>query len=869
MSALNWALILEHADRPAGLVPLLLATPEADRLAFAPALTTAVKALKQDDWWDSPRPGQVVALAAIACQPTAARAATVIGRPGVLDWPGVPIAEFLGIARARQLPWLGDLGLRLAGRIRPSGPERTEWQFVAALLHEAAVRPPVTEGVLRGWLGALHDGGAGLTDRLRDDPWLDDLLPAVFAFDGLASELRREWRAGEGFGSVPMFVPAVARLVAEGRLDRGTVLDATIDRLRHGDKPAYLRTFALLHDELAPTEAEMAGHAVDYGLLLPGAPSPVAGLAQRALRAVDDAGRLDLSILLEASPGVLVRKEKALAQAQLSWLERVAGREPAHAAEIAEAVAAGLWHPSLDVRELARAAIGRLTPATTPDPARPGAAATARPGSSAAGLLGGAVAASLGGAVPVLPAVAGEAVPMPPPIGSPAELAEEIIGLLHEETSVGWERVLAALITFGAGDRAALATGLRPVLPQLSTGFGWTRRVFLGETVRAILDGADAPMAARVRWAAIYDGTDASLIHTPGDVLALRLAEAAERWPAGPVPLVLATPTRVDGSLDAAVLTDRLARAEAEGWEPWPIDFEQALLRVVIDRSALPRAGRLTSSRGRQLAEWLATGGLPAPVSTRFQQKGLAVDRVMANLDPTRSDGPGLVLEAPLTTLSHSPRPQWGSGGGYRRDVLVMTLPHHREVTAAWALPDLAALADQDDRDASLLPMLAEAGGPFGPAMALAVVYGLAARFEADRVAAVDAFLTLAARPEPFAGAVGAELGALGRDAVIKVPRVAAALADAHRAGAAAAVWEVLAAALPILLPVAPRGLPDLLEVATGAAATIRAHAGLPEPAGTGPRAHVELPGLAAVAGRKNGSRLVREARRLSEVLMS
>jgi hypothetical protein len=122
--------------------------------------------------------------------------------------------------------------------------------------------------------------------------------------------------------------------------------------------------------------------------------------------------------------------------------------------------------------------------------------------------------------------------------------------------------------------------------------------------------------------------------------------------------------------------------------------------------------------------------------------------------------------------------------------MLATTLPHHREVSAAWALPDLAAMATQDQRGGSrLLPLLAECEGPIGPAMSLGVAYALAARHEADRVAGADAFLVLAASGEPFAAAVGRDLADLAARGMVKLGRAVAPRTDAHRAGASAAVW--------------------------------------------------------------------------------
>jgi hypothetical protein len=203
------------------------------------------------------------------------------------------------------------------------------------------------------------------------------------------------------------------------------------------------------------------------------------------------------------------------------------------------------------------------------------------------------------------------------------------------------------------------------------------------------------------------------------------------------------------------------------------------------------------------------------------------------------------------------PRPQldyFGTDPVAEAGILAMVLPHHREVVAAWGLHRLAGIVDQEFRGAAaLLPMLAEAAGPIGPAMTLVLAYGCGARHETDRGAAVDAVLTLAAREEAFAAALGADLGDLGGDGTVKLNRVALTLADAHRAGASAAVWAILAAAIPPLLSKAPRGLPDLLELASRVATEVGASD--------------EIPRLGEVADRAGSTRLVKEARRLRALL--
>lgn len=894
---LDWATLDRCASRRnlRGITDLLLAATEDERLGFAKELETRVRAVPEERFWTQNNPARGYALAAIGCLPTAARTAALLGRRNIRDsWGDVPTDLFLELARARELSWIGDLGVRLAGSISARDPWRREWSLASALLGAADLAPPVTEGVVRSWLREMHgtlgdQPAVALVQQLRDSPYLDLLLPAVFDMDGVGSELTSGWSDGQGgWDPTPRWPAAVAELVTEGRLGRRTIIDATVDRLVRGDRPAWLRPFALLHDALAPTVDEMVEHAPAYARLLSDAPSAVAGLAQRALRGVDDAGKLEFEALMEASQATLVRPEKGLVKAQLSWLEKVVRREPDRAGEVLVTVAVAFDHPALEVQDRALSLVSRrvrdvdaVTVTLLAEAAR--GLAGDLPGRAEA-LFGTAVQATgpSNAGLPALPRLPASA-ELPPPISGAAELAEEVVALLHDETAVRWERVLAGIVaTRGTVDTTALAATLGPVLDRYWAHVhhhGWSERSrieLLGDALRVlVMPTVDRGRRARQRMGALLRAVTPGIggVHgsrqadSPPDVLALRLIEISDRSATSPVPALLSTPTSVTGSLDADVLLGRLRSAEEDGWQPWPMDLEQALLRVPreVDGDLRARAEGLRSPAGREFARWLATGGMPDPVSTRCEQvvkpdddwgyvsSRPEVRRVVVSLTPARAGKVRLQgtlgTLRPPTTLSYHPYATTPV-----TDQLAMVLPHHREVVAAWALPYLACLADSDARGgASLLPLLAECSGPLGPAMSLSLAYALGARHESDRVAGVDAFLALAAGEEPFAAALGADLGHLCSDGTVKLSRVVPALAEAHRAGAAVAVWESSRAALPLLLPAAPRGLNDLLELATRAAGAVGATDDIPE--------------LAAVAGRTSGSRLVTEARRLQTVL--
>ncbi|MFC4071466.1 DUF6493 family protein [Actinoplanes subglobosus] len=890
---LDWETVDRRArsgDQP-GVARLILQATEAERLAFAKAVEAGIKDTEPDLRWRADvDPGPAMALAVIGTAPTAARAATMLLRRQLRDsWPQIQFGRLTQIADARQLDWLGELGERLCARL----PTRDvwngdEWAFVAGVLQAGDAQPPVTEGVVRGWLARMirprGERMPPLTMRLRDDPYLDVLLPGVFEIDGMGADIyNATWGEGSALPrSGTRFHDAVAALVAEGRLERKTILVAVIDRLARGDKPNALRPFVLLHDELAPTVDEIAAHALDYARLLAEGPGVIATLAQRCLRTLDDTGRLDLDTLLEASRPALLRKEKTPVKAQITWLEKVARREPERAGEVFETIAAAFGHPALEIQERALTLIAKHLSTLPGDAvARIADASTILAGdlpARAAAVFGTTVVAET---VPELPPYAGPA-PMPAPITAAAELAEEIAVLVHDESGIRWERVLAALVTLHAdGRRAELAAVLPPLLDRYQgdlTAHSWNEGAALSCLGAAITAATGLPRdhatyqrlygAVRIAWQEGRRGdTGSDLPAGPDGVLALRVAEIAVHLNGSMMPMLVATPTQVNGSIDAEALLARLARAEAEGWQPWSFDLEQALLR--LPRSTAPevldRAAGLTSPAGRQFAQWLAGGGLPDPVSEPFTQVGetnargeflwdpAVTRRMAATLRPSR-DG-GLRLERQLLTLDPEKHPEWAPDQfGELPGVLSMVLPHHREVAAAWAIGELAALADQDQRgNGRLLPLLAECTGPVGPALAYGLAYTFGAKQEADRAAAVDAFLVMATGTEPFAAAVGTALADLASDSAVKLNRALPALADIHRSGASAAIWELLTAALPPLLAAGHRAVSDMLELATQVAVA------------TGARA--EIPGLAETAARPGSSRQVQEAKRLFSTL--
>jgi hypothetical protein len=276
-----------------------------------------------------------------------------------------------------------------------------------------------------------------------------------------------------------------------------------------------------------------------------------------------------------------------------------------------------------------------------------------------------------------------------------------------------------------------------------------------------------------------------------------------------PQPGLLATPTLANGAIDPNVLLERLRR---RGHRPaLPYDLIQALLRVATgrddDADLIDRAAHLGTPAGDRLATWLRDGGLPppryhlvsVPLGPPIRYHGwlysrLSPHRWKIEVEPPHGhhDPTGILTAAP---------PPLQAERGSSPILWPAILPHHRDLAAAYTLPEIAGTADADLRGGGrLLLQVADCTGHGREPFALALAYGLAARHDADRVAALDALLAATASGGLDSTATGRHLGALAEQRLITIGRTVTPLRDAATAGARLTVWRILAAALPALL---------------------------------------------------------------------
>lgn len=727
------------------------------------------------------------------------------------------IGVLIDVLRHRDLAWAPDLAARIAARMPARGRRHDLLTVVVEFCGDAL---PDSDGFL---MNLMALGG-----HTSWRPAFDVLIPKMLAVTG----------AGVIIADTRQF-----RLFLRDRAERQVLLDGCLARLQQGGGAAReMDGFLALHEVLQVTLDEIAAHARDYVAMLPDSRSTVAGLAQDQLKLLDEAERLDFDLLCEASRWVFGRTEKKLVRAQLTWLGKHAKANPD---EVVLTVAELFAHESDDLRgQAVKLIVKHLGNAADTTQAEIRTQAEQLPGDLAQ-QLGSTTAQEQ--AVELAPFVPR---PFPEPIATLDEFTRELLAAFSRnadylEASAA-ERIIEALVRFAWQDREALAQAILPFYEK-APWYDRSRRNPRAEFVQAVLAGRGTPHPLEAQSEVDFDhewerpGTTS--IGGIADELSQRLYEIARGLIRLPKPALVSTPTEMSGLIDPATLAGRLARAEAEGWQPWRRDLRQALHRLPRDTDPALFAS-LTSKAAADVRDWLANRTDPEIViAERTYEPPWRHSSYTAETGLYATVTPG--LEEPEQFLRE--HDEWGPLAEWWPSIL----PVQREVVAAHLVPHLRARTASKGTDGPLLPMLAEAHGPAGPAVHLALSYGLGAELVVNRAHAVDAILVLAARDQFDGTALGEIVGLLLERGELALNRVVPCLRDTARSGAAAQIWDLLRTALPKAW--SHNRVADLIELAVELAQQLK-------PGGT-------IDGLAEVAARKGSSKSVVQAKRLVSAL--
>ncbi|MFF1650331.1 DUF6493 family protein [Streptomyces sp. NPDC058240] len=867
-------------------VPALLSgLDRAGRRSALAELKELRKEARSWPWEKQDRIRKALLVAGAGCHTGAAGCAAWIGSRDLQIWSRPPYPMLLSVLADRDPEWLGDVAHRLAAR---PGTAETAYELITGLVKTSRCPVPTTDGFVRGWAEAVsasqwQQKRRPLADVLRADPYVTVLVPRLFEVAELPSQML--WFDEPDDPS--RWHVALAVLADEGLLERASLVDGCVARLIRGGRPGELRFFLAVLRQLALTREEEAERVADWAAMAADGISTVAGHAQEVLARLDGHGELPVRSLAEVSGSLLFRPEKKLVRAQLVLIGKTLRRDPSAADELLPVVAEAFGHADIDIQERALKLVARHLPTVD--------AAVRAETALSASLLGPALRTAAAEAfgdlmddstaaepyVELLPSAPVLRRIEPAPATLP-ELVEEVVVLARSASRdvTAFERALDGLVRHAHTDRPALTEALRDAL----AGSWWLvdesqkrieqrLRSEAGITlVVAVLLGR-VPIQAVHEGRAAWSGSSVCAHAALKGVLKARLWEAADAVLTGSTPFLLAFPTWHTGSLDPAVLIERLRTYQQLGVRPGEADFAQALLRVRRDgqheaAEAAGAADRLGTPEGDRLAAWLRADR-PLATVYRFdleRQESTArgwVERQPA--DWTRrilmasDEHPFIQREFPRSFhwlgSAHTPRHRTCDHGNDHPDSWLATLPEDSETLAAWLLPAMATCTTDELKDAARpLLGLVELGGSAAEAIHLAVGYGLGARYPEDRLSAVDALLILAAQQRLDTTSLGEQLAILLDHRLVKPNRLADSARTAAATGAYRTVLSVLVPVLPGLLAnkKGTRGLSDLLSVAAECAENCGAVGG-GEP----------IPGLAETAARGGSSQLVRQAVRL------
>ncbi|MFG3487842.1 DUF6493 family protein [Streptomyces sp. NPDC047972] len=847
---------------PALLEPLDAA---ARKSALGPlkALRSEVRGWDWKRWTEATAVRRALYVAGAGCQTGAAATAAWLGGRDLLSRRSEDGGLVLSVLADRDPAWTADVAQRLAAR---TAVAESSYGLIRGLVERSGCAVPATDGYVLAWTREITD--SRLLARLREDAHTRVLVPHALAMSETPDRLT--WSVGPE--SPTHWPTALATLVAEGVLDRAQVVDLCVSRLLRGGRARDLRFPLEVLRLVEPDAAERRERVPDWIGMTADAPSPVAAYAQEVLAGLAAEGALSAGTLAEMTGGVLFRTEKKLVRAQLTLVGKVLAREPGAAEELLPAVAEAFGHEDTTIQERALKLVGRHAGRVDASARRELAEQAGllspvhRP--AAVELFGADLEAEAG--VPyeeVLPPVP-EREPVAPPAASVEELVEELVTRGRSDDPAAFERTLDGLVRLARHDRAGLEAAVRESFPTEH----WTHEYYFSHythDAEVVLAGLLGLLPGWRVDSGRAKGNDRTACHHEAlsGLLDARLWEMAALVGSDALPFLLAAPTLHTGEIAPEALVERLRAYGDAGVEPAPADFAQALLRVgrtaPAAEEAAERAEALGTAAGRRLAVWLRT---EEPLGTRVRflprgkdqasQKWWLAERIVVEIGERavlREEFPaafrwlGGELRATPRRCYHwlDTRAHWSAA-----------LPVDREFVAACVLSSLASGADGDQRGlAEPLTALAEAGGPVGRSVHLALAFGLGCPDADDRLRAVDALLVLASRGDLDARLLGTELAWLVLEGSVKPNRLADALRTSAATGAYGTVWTVLEPLLPELLsaekPV--RGLGEVLAVAADCVERCGA-------AG-------EVAGLEALASTRSSAQFVVQAKRLSGAL--
>lgn len=403
--------------------------------------------------------------------------------------------------------------------------------------------------------------------------------------------------------------------VDAGKLDRGRLLDATLEALSRDFAQFRAGWYSRFHEALVPTIDERIARRDAYLTLLASTIPPTVSFALKALKLVNKAAPIPPKELIAAMEAPLQARQKATVTTALQMLADAAKRAPDAKIEVARTACLALVSEDSGVQEKALALIDRLGMRETSE-----------------------VAATLADYVPFLaPALQAEfadvAAPVsvqpilrraPEPVVPVANADEALARFLEmlEDQSDPFlvEAAFDGVARFGA----ALAADDKAISPVKRRALQlWKKDWFLDLHV----------LAARM-WTEGLTDVDVLKLHEREGIehyhnydFHLRNREILDQVRAGHALPMLSMPTDTAGFVDPGALRDRLSIYRDAGVTPGARDLDLALLR--LSDASLPGLAPETDAE-RSLAYAVGGPGKPDKVAQGARDRRRIADGVLA-----------------------------------------------------------------------------------------------------------------------------------------------------------------------------------------------------------------------------------------------
>jgi hypothetical protein len=277
-----------------------------------------------------------------------------------ISYEDMPMVE--RIIRDRRPDWLDDW---IAHELEREFSQ-LDFGTLRAWIREGLCRKPELDGYYQKFAAHLMRTGfynrreevPPLSAQLLEDPDLLADVDGLFRVESIAFNTN-SWLTKGAAAHYETWPDALAKLSADGHLDRGHLLGLALDGLKLDLKQNQLSGFHNFYKRMAPTAAEQLQHQPLYIDLLCHPVGHVVKFAIEMLGDIEKKGALDRRRVLREIQGVFSNEGKGNAVAALKLISRIIARKEGDGRDVSAVLVEALRHAHADVQAQALDLLGK------------------------------------------------------------------------------------------------------------------------------------------------------------------------------------------------------------------------------------------------------------------------------------------------------------------------------------------------------------------------------------------------------------------------------------------------------------------------------------------------------------------------------